>query len=151
MDYIKEAENYLKYYRHLNKSVESLEKEIIRLKYKDAPRIIKAVAMDESEIRSQLGKNDAMNDVYKLLTLTECQDDTKKSIKNIDDILDMISAEKGCGHYGFLLKFWYVDKMDKLDIAEELHISERSVYYHKENAIKSFAIALFGIAVLKVV
>lgn len=151
VNYIKEAENYLKYYRHLQKSLDNTEREINYLKLRDMPRYIKASQMEETEIRSMMGKDDAWNDIYKIIMLTECWNDTSKAMQNIDDVLDMISGEKNCGHYSRLLKLWYIDKWDKYEISEELHLSRRSVFYHKEEAIRSFAVALFGIKALKAV
>lgn len=54
--------------------------------------------------------------------------------------------------YGEVLKMWYVDKLPKEEIAEEVKYSSRqSIYDIKNKAIRKFAIRLFGLEALKMV
>jgi hypothetical protein len=61
----------------------------------------------------------------------------------------VISQDSGCERYKDILLMWYVEKIPKEDIANNIGYSHRqSVYEIKNKAIKKFTVALFGIVAL---
>lgn len=77
---------------------------------------------------------------------------TAIEIGKIDDVLVAICEGSGCERYKDVLVMWYVNKLDKEDIAERLGYSHRqSVYEIKNKAIRKFAVALYGVTALKAI
>lgn len=148
MNYIKEAEQYLKYYHQLKRSVDHTDHMITKMKWKSRPHEIRAISNDITGIAAKK-PSDTLDQLYELSKWQECKADNLKEIAHIECILDEISKGEGCERYGDLLKMWYVERMDKIDIASELNCSERNAYRLKESAVEKFAIGLFGIVVLR--
>lgn len=114
-----------------------------------APKEISAVSIDITGI-SALRPVNTLNQIYQLQKWQEMKTKTADEIAKVDEVLDSISQEPGCGRYKDILFMWYVEKLDKEDIAQKLGYSSRqSVYDLRNRAIKKFSIALFGIVALK--
>ena len=148
MNCIREAENYLRYYRELHQSIEHADYMISKLVNQTAPKGMSAVSMDVTGIRASKPCN-TLNQMYQLQMWREIKDRTMVEIEKVDTILESISREHGCDAYKAVLFKWYVEKKAKETIAEEIGYSHRqSVYEIKNKAIKKFAVALFGIVAL---
>lgn len=65
MNFIREAENYLRYYRELHQSIEHADQMISRLKWQTAPREAAAVNMDITGVRASKPIN-TLNQIYQL-------------------------------------------------------------------------------------
>jgi len=150
MNCIREAENYLRYYRELHQSIEHADYMISKLVNKTAPKEISAVSMDVTGVRAGKPCN-TLNQLYQLQMWQEMKDRTLVEIEKIDNILISISNDPECEKYKDVLSMWYVKKAIKEDIAYELGYSERNVYYLKEKAIRKFSVALFGIQALQAI
>lgn len=151
MNCIREAENYLRYYRELHQSVEHAEYMISKLVNQTAPNDLSAVSMDVTGIRAGKPYN-TLNQMYQLQMWQEIKDSTLVEIAKIDSVLDAISQNSGCEIYKKLLYMWYVEKKVKEEIAEELGYSHKqSVYEIRNKAIIKFAVALFGIVALEAI
>jgi hypothetical protein len=150
LDYIKEAEKRLLHYRDLEKSLKQLKRDISERILKSGPSELSAVSLDFTGISS--GKvDDTCNMIYEINQLKECYFTTEKEVSKMDRLLADISKDPGCEQYGTLLKLWYVDKVGKEKIKDEMGYSSlQSVYDMKNKAIRKFAIRLFGINALKV-
>ncbi len=149
MNYIREAENVLRYYRDLYRSIEHMDREIARLIRQAGPSDIKAIVVDE-----QLGSgrhDETINILFQIQQLSENRAKTESELKKVEDILDDISRQAGCEKYGIVLKKWYVEGQPRHEIAKELGYTERHLYRIKSRAIRKFAVSLFGIEALKVV
>lgn len=151
MDYIKEAEKRLLHYRDLEKSLQQLKRDISERILKSGPSELSAVSLDFTGVSS--GKvDDTCNMIYEINQLKECYFTTKKEVGKIEMLLADISKDHGCEQYGKLLKLWYVDKVGKEKIKDEMGYSSiQSVYDMKNKSIRKFAIRLFGINALKVI
>jgi hypothetical protein len=148
---IREAENYLRYYRELSKSVEHADRVIGKLMNQTAPRIPSAVAMDLTGIRAPQ-PHDTLNQIYQLQKWQEMKEQTLIEMEKVDEVLNVICQDSGCERYKEVLVMWYVVKMDKDEIADKFSYSSRqSVYDMKNRAIKKFAVALFGVTALKAI
>jgi hypothetical protein len=150
MDYIREAENYLRYYRELHQSVEHANYMISKLVNQTAPSDMSAVSIDITGIRAGKPCN-TLNQLYELQMWQEMKERTLVEIKKIDSVLDTISQEQGCNRYRDFLFMFYVEKRSMFSISEELQYTERHMWRLKKDIIQKFAIALFGITALKVV
>lgn len=154
MNYIKEAEKYLYYYNELYRSLEHMRKERAKLIAKSCPSSNIVTKFDLTEVRANAHHDEAINDLYKIKVLSENIAETEKALAEVDKILEEISKDPGCELYGEVLRKWYIEKIPKEEIAEEIGYSEnsrQSIYNIKNAAIRKFAVRLFGIGALKVV
>lgn len=150
MNYIKEAENYLWYYHDLYRSIENLDRQISRLIAKAGPKM-SVIKFDETGVKTG-HYDDAFNILFEIQKLTEAKQKTLTALNDVEEILEEISVEPGCELYGQVLRKWYIEKVPKDDIAEQLgYSSRRSVYEIKNRAIRKFAVRLFGLEALQVV
>lgn len=148
MNYIREAENYLRYYRELHQSIEHADYMISKLMYKTAPSDMSAVSMDITGVRA--GKPySTLNQMYQLQMWQEMKERTLEELTKVDNILDAISKDTGCEIYRKLLYMWYVEKKSMSHISDKIQYTERHLWRLKKEAIQKFAVALFGIIVLK--
>ncbi len=147
MNCIREAEEHLWYYRDMKRSLEHIERKLNKLHWDGKPQELKAVEIDGMP-HANRQHDDMINIMYEYKRYLHMKETTELEIKEIDMILDDITKEKGCEHYKDVLKMWYIEKATKYEIALKIGYSERSVYHHKEKAIKKFAIQLFGLSAL---
>jgi hypothetical protein len=149
MNCIREAENYLRYYRDLHQSIEHADYMINKLVGQTAPKGMSAISIDITGVSGTKPIN-TLNQMYQLQMWKEMKGRTLVEIEKVDSVLDSISQEQGCERYKDILFMWYVEKKAKEDIAEEIGYSHRqSVYEIRNKAIKKFAVALFGIVALE--
>ena len=149
MNYVKEAENYLKHFKDLHNSVNRMDKQISRLVSKAGPKDITAMIMDE---RLGDGNHDeTLNMLFEMQVLTDNKKKTEKKLHEIDDLLNKLSEKPGCEHYGKVLRQWYIEGVTEWEIAQELKYSERHVRRIKGQAIRRFAVMMFGIEPLKII
>lgn len=153
MNCIREAENYLRYYRELNQSIEHANLMISKLKWQGTPKDAGAACTDITGIRASKPVN-TLNQVYQLQKWQEMKDRTLEEIDKIEESLQGICQDPGCERYRDVLYMWYVEKLDKDEIAVAVGYSEtsrKSIYEIKNKAIKKFAVALFGIEALEAI
>jgi hypothetical protein len=124
---------------------------ICRLKRQGAPKGISAVNMDIIGVRSSKPVN-VLNQIYQLQKWQEIKDRMLVEVEKVEEALRGISQEQGCERYRDVLFMWYVEELDKEEIAERLRYSHRQLAYEiKNKAIKKFAIALFGVVALEAI
>ncbi len=146
MDYIKEAENYLKHYASLRKSVSHARYMIDKLMMKSCPGEVSAVNNDITGVSAQHPVN-TLQEMYELQQWQKIVTDNEHEIKHISDTLESLEDKEK-----LILEMWYVNKMQAIDIMNEFEYDERrSVYNLKSKALKSFAINLFGIKVFNAI
>jgi hypothetical protein len=151
MNYIREAENVLWYYRDLYQSIELLTKRIGKLISNAGPSDISAMVLDDTGIRSKK-VDDALNVLFEIQKLTELRKETQEAIADVDKILNGFENEADCKYYGIVLRKWYIERVPKEDIAREIgYSSKQTIYDIKNRAIRKFAVMLYGIDALKVV
>jgi hypothetical protein len=152
VNYIKEAENILWHYNDLYKSLVNLDKQIAKIISRSGPKELSAVALDLTGIHGSGKSDEAYNVLFELQKLKDCREGTAKELFKIDVLLDNISAEPGCELFGAVLRKWYIEKMPKEDIANEIgYSSKQSIYSLRAKAIRKFAIQMFGIEALKAI
>ncbi len=147
MNYIQEAEKRLRYYRDLENSITQMNKDVARIIARSSPSELNAVAMDITGIHCSK-VDEAYNVLFELQTLRESIERTEQELESIKSILDDISQEPECRHYGRVLYLWYVQRVDREDIAREIGYTSRHVYRLKDDAIRKFAVRILGIKAL---
>ncbi|MDF2568681.1 MAG: hypothetical protein K0R55_285 [Sporomusa sp.] len=153
MDCIREAENYLRYYRELTKSVEHADRMIGQLTWQTAPKTLGVVTMDVTGVRVSQS-HDTLTQIFQLQKWQEMRELTLIEMAKVEDVLNSICQDPGCERYRDVLVMWYVEKMEKEDIARSIGYSETSrriVYEMKTDAIRKFSVALFGVTALKAI
>lgn len=143
MDYIKEAEKKLHYYHILRQSIEQMDRDISRLVALAGPKHLSAMSLDQSGIRGS-GMDETVNLLFQIDQLQNSKEETLQELAEMDALLDNISVEDKW--YGPVLRSWYIERKSKETIAEEFGYSGfTSVYTLKNEAIRRFAVLLFGI------
>ncbi len=72
---------------------------------------------------------------------------TEERIQEIDQVLDDMDKDQDCDFFKEVLVMWYVEKLSKDMIADEIGYSSRkSVYLLRNRAINKFSTMVFGIA-----
>ena len=140
MDYIKEAEGYLRSYPDLTESITNIEMELDFLE----EEITGAKAIDYSGMPSGGGSalpdDRIVNLLYKKQVKQKALESTTAKIKHIECIFKKIGEKDEK-----LLKAFYVEGLRGMALEEKFNVSDRQVYNLKKIAIKRFAIQLFGI------
>jgi len=146
VNYIKEAEEILKYHRDLFESVDKMREEISRLITRQGPSSLNAIALEPTGIHGGSKQDETYNVLFKIKTLTESRERTLAKLESIKVELEEINQEPGCENYGTLLRKWYIQGDKKEDIAKMLgYSSVQSTYVLKDRAIRKFAIRHFGL------
>ncbi len=145
MNYIEEAEKYLRHYNDLYRSLRNMNKERARLIGHAGPKGYPTLDYTQPIGSGGSGQDDAYNILFKIKTLTENIKKTEQKLEEIEKVLSEISREPGSELYGDILKKWYIEKVSREEIALESQYCERNIYKLKNKAIRKFAINLFGL------
>ena len=151
MDYVREAEKVLYHYRELRFALENLERQISALVYQSAPAAWKAADIEETGVKYGF-RDDAYNVLFKIKVLTENRERTSAEIERVDRLLGEIEKDPDCQYYAQVLRFWYIEKTPKNEIAGIINYSSasrQSIYNIKDRAIRKFAVMYFGLGALK--
>ena len=148
MNYIKEAENRLWYYRDLQGSTIEMQRQINRIVGRSGPQALTAIHLDDTGVKS--GRHDeTINTLFEIQRLQAAIERTQEEFGEINQLLDGISQEQGCELYGMVLQKWYIERQTKEAIARDINYSSiQTVYDIKNKAIRKFAVRLFGIEAL---
>ncbi len=150
MDYIREAEKKLWHYRDMKRSLEWQEREISKLKWAGAPMGITAMNLDGMPKGNKA--DEMINIAFELKAYLEMKAATEEEVSIIDNILDEISKDKGCERYGEILRLWYIDGLKKEKVLEIMNYgSLTSIYDLKNEAIRKFAVNIYGSTALKAI
>lgn len=146
MNYIREAEEVLKSYRALELSIGNIRRNLNHLEDLKGPKGLRAACYDVTGIKGSSKEDDLLDDLFKYSVYNECLKITIDKIQTIDDILEQITEMPDTEEfYQKLLRLFYIEKIPVNEILEELGYSHhKSLYKHKEKAIRQFAILYFG-------
>lgn len=146
MDYIKEAENYLKHYASLKKSVSHAEYMIDKISMKSCPGEVSAVDNDITGISAQHPVN-TLQEMYELKKWQEVCNESENEIDHIEELLNGLEQKERK-----VLELWYLERMKAVDIMIDMDFETRQAVYNlKSKALKSFSVILFGIQALKAI
>lgn len=145
MDYVKEAENYLRSYNDLTSSVDNLKREISDINAELT--CIKNIDYSGMPHGSGSGLPDDLL-VNKLYRKQKAVDELKKTIRaisRIDYVLKKLSEGEGNEKHEKVLRLFYIEGARGQALEEALECSERHCYRLKGIAIRRLAVQLFGI------
>src|SRR6056297_3844017 len=144
MNCIKEAEELLLNYRDMKYSIKRMEREIERLA--NGPKDIEAIQYDKPGSKKYYDQDETLNCLYKIKKLSDMKKQTEERIQEIDQVLNDIDKNPDCDFFKEVLLMWYVEKLSKDVIADEVGYSSRkSVYLLRNRAINKFSTMLFGL------
>jgi DNA-directed RNA polymerase specialized sigma subunit len=147
MDYVKEAEGYLRSYPDLVESIENINKELEYLE----EEITGAKAIDYSGMPggggASLPDDRLVNLLYQKQIKERALDLTKKKIQHIDSILTQLSEGEGNEQDEKVLRKFFIENLRGQALEKEFGVSERHVYRMKGKAIRRFAIQFFGVKI----
>lgn len=152
MNFIHEAENRLRYYRELHRSLEYMDKRISQLISQSKPKELSAISYDDDRVSGGKKQAEAIDVLGEIQTLVRAKQETEEVLKKIDDTLEEISLQPNCELYGLVLKLWYIEGRTKEDIGKEIGYSSiDKIYKIRNRALKRFAVLLFGIRGLEAI
>lgn len=156
MNYLREAEKYLEYYRDLHNSLDTMRTELSRLIEKSGPSGINNMAVIPDRIQVSGGSggldmyDDTVNLIFRIQTLQLSITETQEKLTEIDNLLEEISQNDECEFYGAVLRKWYIERVPKEKIASQIGYQSRtSIYTIKRRAIRKFAVRILGIKALE--
>lgn len=146
MDYKREAIEYLKNYDRLKTALDNLKDEILELKvdiksikavpYSDMPKGSGSPAPDD----------ELVNKMFRLARAESEYKVTFKTVARIDKVLSNFEANNKT--YYKVLKGYFVDQYTEEQLMKDFNYSDRHLRRLKQEAIRSFAIEVFGIKVI---
>lgn len=151
MNYIEEAENYLRHYYDLHRSLQNMRRERGKLIGRSAPKGYSEKDYTQPRPSNMSGQDDAYDVLFKIKTLTDNIQKTEGYLEEVNIILDEISVEPGCELFGDILRKWYIEKLPREEIAQESQYCERNIYKIKDKAIRKFAVNIFGLDAVSIV
>lgn len=140
MNYIKEAEEYLRSYSDLKDSIVNIKKELEFLELE----ITGAKAIDYSGMPggggAALPDDRLVNLLYKKQVKEAALESTTNTLSYINYIFERLSEKEAK-----VLKAFYIEGLRGTALEEEFELCERQVYNLRQPAIRRFAKQLFGI------
>jgi len=147
MDYMREAVEYLKNYDRLNNAVAGLKDEIIELKV--SLRTVEALKY--SDMPSGSGGSGAPDDdiVNKMVRLHKAEEEYKSTCKMLNRMNKAFERfESKDKDYAKVLKGYFMECLTEEQLAKDFKYSDRQLRRIKQQAIRAFAITIFGVKVL---
>ncbi len=140
MNYIKEAEEYLRSYSDLKDSIVNIKKELEFLELE----ITGVKAIDYSGMPggggATLPDDRLVNLLYKKQVMEAALESTTNTLSYINYIFERLSEKEAK-----VLKAFYIEGLRGTALEEKFKICERQVYNLRQPAIRRFAKQLFGI------
>lgn len=151
MNYVKEAEQILYYYRDLNKSIANMDRRISRLVAKAGPKNLSAQAIDNVRVSGSSNHDETINLIFEIQKLVDERERTMKELEKAECVLKGLNDAPNCEHFEIVLRKWFIENTPMEEIAEELGYVERNAYKIRARAIRKFAVRMFGIETLKAI
>ncbi|QAT40853.1 DUF1492 domain-containing protein [Clostridium sp. JN-9] len=145
MDYVKEAENYLRSYNDLTSSVDNLKREISEINAELACIKNTDYSGMPHGSGSRLPDDILVNKLYRKQKAIEELKKTSRAINRIDYVLKKLSEGEGNEKHEKVLRLFYIEGARGQALEEALECSERHCYRLKGIAIRRLAVQLFGI------
>lgn len=143
MNYFKAAEQVLCSVPTLKRALENLKSREQRLIDQSTPREPGAIDYSKPFTDSHF-VNDTLNE---LLELSECSrniTETQRTLTEIEGVIEQLSDE-----HKKLVRLWYVEKLPKEAVMEEMYIESLSTVYNLRNkAVAEFALLYYGASAL---
>lgn len=148
MNYIKEAEDYLRNYNDLLSAVDNLKREISEID----EDLVCIKNIDYSGMPhgsgSALPDDKLVNKLYRKQKAEEELESTQKAIKRVNEVLEGLNVGEGNEKHEEVLRLFYIENARGQALEKKLDCSERHAYRLKGRAIRRLAVQLFGIKVI---
>lgn len=139
MDYVKEAEEYLKSYPELKESLDNIRLELEHIENQLIG--VKAISYDGMPGGSISNADDKLvNILFRKQKAEQALEETQGEVKLIENILDQLSEEDRK-----VLQAFYIEGLRGEALEKRLQICERQVYNLRHPIIRKFAKLKFGI------
>jgi hypothetical protein len=148
MNYMKEAVEYLRNYENLITSIANLRDEILGLKvdlksvkelsYSDMPHGSRDAALADDVI---------VNKMFQLKKAEEDYKETSRTLKRMDKTMERFKDSNEV--YYNILSGYFIDQYTEEQLMKDFNYSDRHLRRIKQNALRAFAIQLFGISAMK--
>ena len=129
------AENYLKAIREVEKSLKSKRDELEALRYKASGA--GAIRYDRDHVQTSPQDYLAMA----MADIIEIDKQIKEDELSIEDMKGQaysIVRRMTKADCRTLIEWFYLNGVSMIDVAEKMHLSERSAYYLKDDALEEF-------------
>lgn len=140
MDYIREAAEYLKNYDNLLVARRRLTEKITMLK--ENLSSIKAISYSDMPKGNSKGVSDdgLVNKIFELNESIKLFEENEQAIKATERSLEDLQED-----FKKIIWSWYVEEKTETQMLNELNVSRATFYRLKSQAIRIFAIQLFGV------
>lgn len=148
MNYIKEAVEYLRNYENLITSTANLRDEILGLKVDlKSVKEISYSDMPHGSSDASLADDAIVNKMFQLKKAEEDYKETSRTLKRMDKTMERFKESNEL--YFNILNGYFVDKLTEEQLMKDFSYSDRHLRRIKQNALRTFAIQLFGINAMK--
>lgn len=138
MNYFKDAEQLLASVPALELARENLQNRFERLVESGKPPA--TLTINPEKYQTSKASNDAMSEFLDVVLCKHQISETEKTIAEIYKVLCQIPKE-----HKALLEMWYIKKLPKEKIMEQLHIDGlKTVYSLRNKAVSEFALRYYG-------
>jgi ArpU family phage transcriptional regulator len=139
MNYIREAAMYLENYENLLIARKHLKEKVLELK--ENLTAIKGVSYSDLPKGKAIAPDDSMaNMIFELDTSIKLFEENEEALKDIEKSLEDLPEESKR-----IIWLWYVEEKTETQMLSELNISRSTFYRLKSQAIRTFAVQLFGV------
>jgi Protein of unknown function (DUF1492). len=139
MDYIREAVTYLENYENLLVARKHLQEKVLELKENLVS--IKGVSYSDLPKGKSIAPDDPMfNRIFELDKSIKLFEENEEALKDIKKSLEDLPGESKR-----IIQLWYIQRKSETEVLMTLNMSRRTFYRLKSQAVRIFAVQLFGI------
>lgn len=135
----KVADDYLSNIRNIEKRIRSKELELEALRYKASGAGAIRYDKDKIQTSAQNFMEMAMVDIVEISSEVE---EDKASLEEVKGQAYSILRRLEDAEHRILIEWYYFNCVSMLELSERMHISERTAYYLKDDALESFGFLL---------
>lgn len=146
MDYVREAVEYLKNYDNLDIARQNLKDEIMELQ--EDLKSVKEIGYSDMPTGSgaEFPDDNIINKMFRLNKAEKEYKSTLVTIKRINKVFEKFNKTNPT--FAKILKAYFIDCLVEEEILKQFSYSERHLRRLKQQALRCFAIQIFGIKTL---
>lgn len=133
------AENYLKAIREVEKNLKSKRDELEALRYKASGA--GAIRYDKERVQTSPQDYLAMA-MVDIVEISKQIDEDEASIEDMKGKAYSIVRQMEKADHRALIEWFYLNGISMTETAEKMHLSERSAYYLKDDALEAFGLIM---------
>lgn len=133
------AENYLKAIREVEKNLKSKRDELEALRYKASGA--GAIRYDKDRVQTSPQDYLAMA-MVDIVEISKQINEDEASIEDMKGKAYSIVRQMEKADHRALIEWFYLNGISMTETAEKMHLSERSAYYLKDDALEAFGLIM---------